>query len=166
MLGAVSWKAQPRRLRGSRAACPLPSQAADGRRAILIPHRCKQRGDTGGSPGGSLENEAWSKIWKAIVKAYKRPLSSPYQIINPNTLWCPLLTPCTSTKDGKWFLRILFILISKRFNISPPSSIAPFILCFCFPRERQRISNQSGIQKELGDYLGKFKFPRGLGKIV
>lgn len=41
--------------------------------------------------------------------------------------------------------------------------LLPLLFFACFAIWRQGIRNQSGIQEELGDYLGEFKFPREFG---
>lgn len=58
----------------------------------------------------------------------------------------------------KWFLRIFFILISKRFKVSSTITSTPFSISVSLLDNREW-RDQSGIQKELGDYLQSFNVP-------
>lgn len=90
--------------------------------------------------------------------------SSPHTKFNmPRSLdaLCSHLTLLSKMENS--FREILFISVSKRFKVSPPSSSTDFhfhslLLCPHIAIEF--------FWKELGGYWGRFQFPRNLGRLL
>ena len=166
VLGAVSWKkAQPLRLWGleQHVLC-LPRQQSpgvEGGGAVLIPSQVSmpKRRDTGEGYQGEVWRNGVAQVRCGTLKLKLVQEPSPNEWVqNISSLLMPSVNILLFHQIRKWFLRIFFILISKRFKVSSTITSTALSVSVSLSDNREW-RDQSGIEKELGDYLKSFNVP-------